>query len=67
MDVAILFALILLNGGFAMSEIVQVVAFKKRSSTFSSTARRTRPEARNSGRWRLTHCHSGLARGLRGR
>jgi hypothetical protein len=36
-------------------------------STFSSTARRKRPEPRNSGRWRLTHCHSGPARGLRGR
>ena len=30
-------------------------------------ARRTRPEARNSGRWRLMHCDNGLARGLRRR
>ena len=39
----------------------------KRSMTWRSTARRIRPEARNSAAWRLAHCHSGLERGERGR
>jgi hypothetical protein len=52
----------------ACEATVQIAAPpRKRSSTFSSTARRTRPAARSSGKWRLTHCQSGLARGLRWR
>lgn len=47
----------------AREAAVQVAAFEKALEHVLRAARRTRPEARNSERCRLTHCQSGLARG----
>ena len=51
----------------AREAVVRVTAFEKALEHVPLDDAAPRPEARSSARWRLTHCHSGLARGLRGR